>query len=198
MFRREPSPGRGIPPLPATSSGQLLLQARLGDTNALGRLISRYLPRLRHIAHRRLPRWVRTAADTADVVQDAVARMLARFRSLDLPDADAFAAYLGESVRNRIRDEHRRFARRGAHDPLTEAADASPSPLDEQIARDLETRYFTALARLNPLDRYLIVGHVELDYSHDQLGHMTGRTRNAARMALQRALARLADEMRRV
>jgi hypothetical protein len=34
-----------------------------------------------------------------------------------------------------------------------------------------------------------------LGYNHDQLGHMTGRTRNAARMALQRALARLATEM---
>jgi RNA polymerase sigma factor (sigma-70 family) len=189
MPHREPTH-----PPPATTSGQLLARARLGDTNALGRLLHRYLPRLQRIAHARLPRWVRTAADTADIVHDAVARTLARFRSLDLPEPAAFAAYLTESVRNRIRDEHRRFARRAAH---TQAAmmEPGPSPLDQQIARDLESRYITALARLAPLDQYLIVGHVELDYNHDQLGHMTGRTRNAARMALQRAMARLAKEM---
>lgn len=191
MPSREPT----HPPM-ATTSGHLLAQARLGDTNALGRLLHRYLPRLHRIAHRQLPRWVRSAADTADVVHDAVARMLARFRALDLAEPAAFAAYLSESVRNRIRDEHRRFARRGTHahvDPI----DPAPSALDQQIARDLETRYLAALARLAPQDQYLIVGHVELDYNHDQLGHMTGRTRNAARMALQRAMARLAKEMQR-
>jgi RNA polymerase sigma factor (sigma-70 family) len=140
---------------------------------------------------------VRTAADTADVIQDAVAGVLARFRGLDLPGPGAFAAYLGEAVRNRIRDEHRRFARRGLHVPAAPLVDLSPSPLDRHIARDFELRYLAALARLTPVDQYLIVGHIELDYSHDQLGYMTGRTRNAARMALQRALARLAEEMRR-
>jgi RNA polymerase sigma factor (sigma-70 family) len=181
------------PPL-ATTSGHLLARARLGDTNALGRLLHRYLPRLQRIAHGRLPRWVRTAADTADIVHDAIARTLARFGSLDLPEPAAFAAYLTESVRNRIRDEHRRFARRGMAADAT-VIDSAPSPLDQQIARDVESRYLTALARLAPLDQYLFVGHVELDYNHDQLGHMTGRTRNAARMALQRAMARLAKEM---
>jgi DNA-directed RNA polymerase specialized sigma24 family protein len=37
---------------------------------------------------------------------------------------------------------------------------------------------------------------MELDYSHDQLGCMIGRSPNAARMALRRAVGRLAEQMR--
>ena len=60
----------------------------------------------------------------------------------------------------------------------------------------MEARYRSALARLSPLDQMVIVGHVELEYSHEQLGVMLGRSRNAARMALHRAVRRLAEEMR--
>ena len=184
---------RGGPPPLETST---LSRARRGDASALNALVGRYLPWLHRVAHGRLPRWVRTVADTADVVQDAMMRTIARLRIVDLPDAGAFAAYLTEAVRNRIRDEHRRFASHGTRCLASDALpDAAPSPVDRAIAGELEARYRGALARLAPADQYLVVGHVELDYSHDQLGHMTGRSRNAARMALQRALRRLAAQM---
>src|SRR5262249_15929534 len=109
----------------------------------------------------------------------------------------ALAAYLRQAVRNRIRDEHRRFARRGAHDaPADVLADAAPSPLDRAMARERDARYRAALARLSPQDRELILPHVHLDHTHEQLGCMAGRTRNAARMALERAVRRLAEQMR--
>jgi DNA-directed RNA polymerase specialized sigma24 family protein len=60
----------------------------------------------------------------------------------------------------------------------------------------METRYRAALDRLGARDRELIVAHVELDYTHEQLGCMIGRSRNAARMALHRAIGRLARQMR--
>ena len=180
-----------------TSSGQLLAQAHTGDETALGRVVTRCLPALRRWAHRRLPRWARTASDTTDMVQDAVLQTLGRGRSLDLRSRQALAAYLRQAVRNRIRDEHRRFARRGPHDaPADALADAAPSPLDRALAGERDARYRAALARLSQQDRELIVAHVELDYTHEQLGCMTGRSRNAARMALERAIRRLAEQMR--
>jgi RNA polymerase sigma-70 factor, ECF subfamily len=179
------------------TSRELLVRARLGDTSALGRLVCRYLPRLQRWVHARLPRWVRTAGDTADVVHDAILRTLARLDLVPVRSPDALAAYLHEAVRNRIRDEHRRFARRGAPLALSETlADRRPSPLDRAMARQLRRRYRESLARLDAGDQELIVGHLELDYTHEQLGCMTGRTRNAARMALHRAIRRLADAMR--
>jgi RNA polymerase sigma-70 factor (ECF subfamily) len=125
-----------------------------------------------------------------------VVKTLRRFDSLDLAGPDALAAYLHEAVRNRIRDEHRQFARRGPAEDLCGAiADGGPSPLECALANEQLTRYRTALGRLDARDQELLVGHLELGYSHDQLGHMTGRTRNAARMALHRAVDRLAAKM---
>jgi DNA-directed RNA polymerase specialized sigma24 family protein len=52
------------------------------------------------------------------------------------------------------------------------------------------------LSRLRESERVLIVGTVELGYTYEQLAVATGRrTPGAARVALHRALRRLADEM---
>jgi RNA polymerase sigma factor (sigma-70 family) len=152
---------------------------------------------LHRLAHGRLPRWVRSIADTADIVHDVVLRSLGRIGSIDRESDSALAAYLAEAVRNRIRDEHRRLARRGTTESLTpDLRDGHPSPFDAAVHDQLEARYRAALDRLSPTDRALIVAHVELDYSHEQLGLMLGRSRNAARMALHRAVRRLAEAMR--
>src|SRR5882724_8161432 len=98
-----------------TSSRRLVDRARIGDRTALGRLIGRCLPALTRWAHRRLPPWVRTAADTGDLVQDAVLRTLQQTCTLDVRSRRALAAYLREAVQNLIRDEHRRIGRRGVH-----------------------------------------------------------------------------------
>jgi len=59
----------------------------------------------------------------------------------------------------------------------------------------MRARYRAALARLKPADQEVIVAHVELDYTHEQLACMLGRSRNAARMALRRAIGRLAARL---
>lgn len=175
------------------TSDQLLARARLGDVAALGRLLAREAPGVRRWARGRLARWARTAADTTDLVQDAVVRTLRRGDALDLRSTSALAAYLRSAVVRRICDEHRRFARQGPPtDDMRKLADPAPSPAAQLEQRERERRYLAALARLDPHDRELIVAHVELDYSHEQLGCMTGRSANAARMALSRAVQRLA------
>jgi RNA polymerase sigma-70 factor, ECF subfamily len=187
-------------PSSASPSWRLLLRYRRGDPGALTELVSRLLPRLQRWAHGRLPQWARTHADTADLVHDVMLRTIGRLDALDplaLEGRDALGAYFRAAVRNRIRDEHRRFARRGATEPLSiTLPDTTASPLDRTIERDHYVRYRAALGRLDPADRELIVAHIELHYSHAQLGCMTGRTPNAARMALQRAIGRLIARMR--
>lgn len=179
------------------SSWGLSFRVEPGDSGSLGDLVSRCLPALRRWAHGRLPRWARSGADTSDLVQDAIVRTLARLDAFEPRGRQALAAYLRKAVQNRIRDEHRRVARWGVPDavPDTLAANA-PSPLQLATAEEALTRYRHALAKLTPRDRELIVGHVELGYSHQQLGCMIGRSPNAARMALCRALGRLAACMR--
>lgn len=197
MAPQVPLTGDSSAQLAGRSSSRLLEKARLGDASALDRLVRRYLPGLFRWAHGRLPRWTRAGADTSDLVQDAVLHTLPKLSRLDLRGRRVLGAYLRKAVHNRIQDEHRRHARRGPARELSDnLADPGPSPLERAIGSETERRYRAALARLNPEDSELIVGHIELDYSHEQLGCMTGRSPNAARMALQRAIRRLAEQMR--
>ena len=179
------------------TSWRLLQAARRGDSSAIGQLISRCLPDLRRWAHGRLPRWVRTAADTSDLIQDVVARTLRRLDAFEPRGRQALAAYLREAVRNRIRDEHRTVARSGIAGELPGGLRSrEPSALDVAMAAEVTERYRSALECLGARDREIVVAHVELDYTHEQLGCMIGRSPNAARMALRRAVGRLAERMR--
>jgi RNA polymerase sigma-70 factor (ECF subfamily) len=100
---------------------------------------------------------------------------------------------------NRIRDELRRYERRGPAEMLdSQAVDDSPSPVEHAIGREAVERYERALARLRPEDREAIVARVEMDCSYEQLAKMLGKPSvAAARKAAQRALIRLAAEMKR-
>lgn len=194
---QSPSRDRFTVPPADTPSSDLLARARRGESRALGALVTRYLPQLHWWAHGRLARWARTTADTTDLIQDVVLRTIRRLPAIEPRGRHALAAYLRRAVQNRISDEHRQIARRGTTGELSEALVApAPSPFERLVQKETEERYRTALSRLRPGDRELIVAHVELDYSHAQLGCMTGRSANAARMALQRAIRRLTELMR--
>ena len=66
------------------------------------------------------------------------------------------------------------------------------------ISADDRRRYLVALERLRREDRELIVGALELGYSYEQLAVAVGkRSAESARIAVRRALARLAIEMSR-
>jgi RNA polymerase sigma factor (sigma-70 family) len=181
------------------SSLDLLARARAGDEQALNRLAARYLPRMRRWASGRLPRWTRDLAETDDLVQDSMLQTFRRIDRIDVEHEGALQAYLRQAIMNRIRDQFRRSARApgltevGPHHPATGA-----SPLEAAIGAEAVERYERALARLSPGDRAAIVTHVEMDCSHAELAVALNKpSPNAARMAIERALVRLADEMRR-
>ena len=71
------------------------------------------------------------------------------------------------------------------------------SPLEETIGREAAARYVAALARLDPEEREVIIGRVEMECSYAELADMLGKpTPDAARKAARRALLRLAEEMK--
>ena len=189
-----PSPKMGTDP---ESSVELLERARAGDSEALDRLLGRYLPRLRRWASGRLPHWARDLADTEDLVQDTVFRTLRHIDGFQAQREGALQAYLRQAVMNRIRDELRRAKRRA---PPTELLDEvrSPlaSPLEQAIGREATERYEAALAELRDEEREAIVGRIELECSYEELAVMLGKpTPNAARTAVRRAVVRLAEKM---
>jgi RNA polymerase sigma-70 factor (ECF subfamily) len=185
---------------PAESSLHLLERARAGDQSALNALMERHLPRLRRWASGRLPRWARDIADTQDLVQETLLQTFKRIDRFEPRGDGALQAYLRQGVMNRIRDEFRRAGRRPANAELDSQAPASAaSPLEEAIGSQAVERYETALQRLRAEDREAIVARIEMGFTHEQLATLLGKpSANAARMAVERALVRLAAEMRSI
>lgn len=175
---------------------RLFERFREGDGEALGTLIGRLLPSLNRWARGRLPVWARHGNDTADLVQDAVLRVLPRLGRFEPRRRKALRAYLQMSVRNRIRDEIRRAGVRDAGEGQIAAPSSTPSPFEVLAEEQQRRRYLEGLERLPPPDRELIVARVELGWSYEQIAFVTGRkSPDAARMAIKRAIQRLAEAM---
>jgi len=181
------------------SSIRLLEEARAGDDGAVDRLYRRYLSPLQRWARGRLPGWARDVMDTDDLVQETLLHTLHRLDPFEARRSGAFQAYLRRAVLNRIRDEIRRHQRRPAAEAgASGAQDGRPSPLEEAIGRELVECYETALTRLRPADREAVLARVELGFSYEQVAISLDKpSPDAARMAVTRALARLAEEMSR-
>jgi RNA polymerase sigma-70 factor (ECF subfamily) len=186
-------------PLEPEATVELLDRARHGDTGALDKLIERCLPPLKRWAHGRLPGPLRGVQETADLVQNAVWATLERLDGFQVRHQGALQAYLRTAVLNQIRDLARQYQRRPRLTELQDnLAQHEPSPLELAIGAENVERYEAAVDRLSQADREAIIGRLELQYSYDQLAVVLGKpSPDAARMAVTRALKRLAEEMRR-
>ncbi len=181
-----------------TTTLHLVDRVKRGDQEALAVLMERFLPRLQRWASGRLPGGVRDLADTSDLVQDVLLQSFQKIGGQDFGRAGALQAYLRQAILNRIRDEFRKAKRRPDVAELESAqADEGPSPLEAAIGRQALDRYEGALAGLRPGDREAIIARIELGFTYDEVAQLLGKpTANAARMAVERALARLVERLR--
>jgi RNA polymerase sigma-70 factor (ECF subfamily) len=186
------------------STMTLVSRAREGDTDAIDQLFMRHQAPLRRWAAGRLPRWARQLTDTDDLVQDALLQTFRRIVEFEPRGPGALQAYLRQAVVNRVRDELRRRGRQptsttidGSEVVESLMIDGADSPLELAIGQQNLQRYQQALARLKPDEREAIVGRLEMGYSFQELAEAVGKpSADAARKATQRALIRLAEEMR--
>ena len=180
-----------------SSSLTLLELAQAGDQAALETLVARYRPRLERWASGRLPRWARDITDTQDLVQETLFQTFKRIESFEPRGDGALQAYLRQAILNRIREELRRVKRKPSKVDLDSQAEADGwSPLEEAIGREALERYERALAALRAEDREAIVARIELGYTNQQIAELLNKpSANAARMAVERAIVRLARKM---
>jgi len=181
----------------AESTFALLARARQGDDRALERLMARHLAPLRRWARGRLPAWARDAADTDDLVQDALLQTFKNLGDFEVRGPGALQAYLRQAILNGVRDELRKRGRRPEATDLDGfEEDRRASPLEEAIGRESIDRYERALATLRSDEREAIIGRVEMGYSYEELAEALGKpSADAARKAAQRALVRLIQQM---
>lgn len=176
---------------------ELLRRAQEGDQQALDRIMQRYLPRLQGWARGRLPGYARSLFDTSDLVQETLSRTFQALDRIEVRGVGGFESYVRQAVLNGIRDQIRRAAirPRSGQNP-EDLVHRDPSPLESAIGADMLDRYERGMTALDPEDRRLIHLRVELELEYAEIAALTGRpTRDAARMAFQRALARLTDVM---
>ena len=180
------------------SSLDLVRRVQAGDESALEALITRYRPRLVRWASGRLPAHARDLAETQDLVQETLIRAFRRIGQIEIRGEGSLQAYLRQVLLNTIRMELRRVRRRPPGDGLESDVESNDaSPLERAIGSQTLDRYERALEGLRPSERELVIAHVEFGFSHQDLAAAFDKpSANAARMALQRALLRLAEAMK--
>jgi RNA polymerase sigma-70 factor (ECF subfamily) len=178
----------------------LVGRAREGDEVALHTLLKRYLPRLKHWAAGRLPHHARDLLDTDDLVQEAVIRSIRRLDTFEQRESASFLSYMRRAILNRIGDEVRRAKRKETKEAFIRDELPTPaSPLQEAIGSETIERYERALAQLDPEIQDAVVARLEFGFSYAEIAEATGKsTADAARMTVNRAIRRLAEQMREV
>jgi RNA polymerase sigma factor (sigma-70 family) len=167
---------------------------------AVDRLFELLMPMLLRWTHRRLPPRARRRMDSADLIQEALVGVLEHLPDLDERSPERVQAYAQQAIRNRIRDEIRRADKVevSGGDGRAGTASRDASPLDDAMESEDQLRFRAALDRLDPGDRELIVGRVDRGLDYETLASRTGRpSAEAARVAVRRAVLRLAREMGR-
>ena len=175
----------------------LVVRARDGDDDARERLYQRYVGPLKRWSRGRLPRWARGMVDTDDLVQDTLLRTVNGLERFDPRHSGAFQGYVRQILLNRIRDQVRHAARQPANvSTVGGAVDPGASPLEEVIGHDTAQRYERALASLSEGDREVVLARVEMGLRYADIATALGKpSADAARMAVSRALVRLARAM---
>lgn len=185
------------PPSDLLITNELLRRAKQGDRDALEALTARYLPRLERWASGRLPAYARSLFDTSDLVHETLLRAIQGLDGIDVRGPGGFQAYVRQAVLNRIRDQLRWARRRPGPETVPEdLLSRDPSPLEEAIGADVLERYEEALAQLGEEERKLLHLRIELDYGYEEIAAIMERgSRDAARVAVSRALRKLAEIM---
>ena len=177
----------------------LLEEVRQGSDEALEVLCRRYRGPLRRFARSRLPAYARDLKETDDLVLEMLEGTLRELPRLEPQGSGALLGYLREEVLSSVREKIRRVSRRPPATESTSRPEAhEASPVEQLTASETLDGYEKALARLKPADREAVIARLEFGLSYGETArHLGETTPDAARIAVGRALIRLASEIAR-
>lgn len=186
----------------------LIQRAQQGDTVAVSDLYSRYAERIMPVIRLRLGPKLRQKLDSCDVAQSVLLAAFRDFNKFEYRGEGAFLRWLSQIVENRIRDKGEFFsaAKRdvrkerplvrdeGGESRLPAGSEPSPSQIFAMSEKVL--RLEQAMDSLTSDYREVIL-HVKYEgLSLAETAHVMGRGKDAVRMLLARALARLSSTYR--
>ena len=160
----------------------------------------RLRPPLAAVGERPVAAWARDLVDTDDLVQDSVLQTLKKVGDVR---ASTSRRPAGLPPTGGTQPAARRVAAEASSTAVTDieavGLEAEGSPLEAAIGREEAVLYETALGRLRPEEREAIIARIEMGYDWTpQPPRRWGKpSPDAARKAVQRAVVRLAEEIRR-
>lgn len=179
-------------------TADLLERAKAGSPDAVNALYERYAGRLLAIIRLRMGRDLRTRLESRDVLQASLLKSLQHLDELKGTDAPSLMAWLARIAEHEIRDRvdyHQRQRRDAAREvPLEDDAPVavlSRSALSRVIFDQQAERLEEALESLSPEHRDVIVLRKLEELSFAEVGRRMGRSEDACRMLLARAMTAL-------
>jgi RNA polymerase sigma factor (sigma-70 family) len=184
-------------PLNLKSTIDLTIRARAGDQEALEALCLRCLKALTCYAAGRLPPAVKGMIETQDIVLQAVQKGLSRLDEFDHRHQGALIAYMRRILKNLIIDHWRSSARKPLPVPLDDQQAATTrTPLECVLEREQIELYERALERVKSRDAELVRLRIDEQLGYEEIAvHLGLPSENAARVAVRRAVLRIAHEM---
>ncbi len=181
----------------------LLRAARAGSREALDRLFERCAPRLLALIRLRLGRELRGHLESRDILQASLLKSFQRIDQLEQSDARSLMAWLARIAENEVKDRvdyHRRQRRDARQEVPLDERDGDlvrrvRSSLSQVIFDERARRLEQALESLPEQHREVIVLRKLEELSWAEVARRLGRSDDACRMLLARAMASLTMAM---
>lgn len=186
-----------------------LERAHGGDTAELATLLERHREAMRRFADARLPARLRRRVSVADVVQEAQLVALGRAADFEPRGPDSFRNWLFGIVDRKVRESirnHEVAAKRSMRRELTSAEpdqtlqsrERQPTPSQVAIGAETAALIESAMSALSPDHREVLRLARGERLGLGEVAERMGRSRDAVRKMLDRALTHFARELARL
>jgi RNA polymerase sigma-70 factor, ECF subfamily len=193
---------------PGSSDEQMVSRIRSGDEAAAQALFAKYFPLLRARLRRRMAPRLRLKNAESDVIQEAYMAAYLRLSEFEDRGAGSFARWLGGIADNKLREEIRRRVGTEKRDVRREratggtgaflsATSGDGTPSSAAMATEETLALVRAIAGMQEQHRTVLHLLYEQRLSLKDAANRMNRTPDAVRMLYGRALAALAQSMRR-
>jgi len=185
-------------------STALLAAARAGSPDATGQLYQRYAGRLLAIIRLRLGRSLRARVESRDILQATLMRSFERLQQFAGGDGASLLAWLARIAENEIRDQadfqHRQRRDIAAAIPLDEAREQVATQMRSAFSQvaigEDAARLEVALESLDTDHREVVILRKLEELSFKEIAARMGRSEDACRMLLARAMVSLTLALR--
>ena len=196
--------GSVVPAMTREESTALLLSAKAGSAEALNRLYQRVGGRLLAVIRLRMGRDLRRRMESRDILQATLVKSFERLDQFAGGDAATLMAWLARIAENEIRDQadfqHRQRRDIALSIPLDEAGEAMATRVRSAFSQvaigEDAARLEAALETLDEDHREVIVLRKLEELSFKEIAARMGRTEDACRMLLARAMVALTLKLR--